>query len=326
MTAPFVSLHGRRAGLAPNGLLIDGRLVGGWTPTGFGRGKTFYVDSNVAGSDGTSPDTAVATVNAAVALCTANQGDVIVVMPKHAETITAAGGVTVNKAGVSLIGLGLHGQSPTFTFTTANTASFLISAADVYVENFLMVANFLNVATAFDVTATGVFINSVTFRDTSTILNWVAGIKASGADNTADRLKVENCRFFPTATGSAGFIKLVGNVAQMRVNNNRMISAGTTATAFGASCLINSTTGKLMTQAEITGNIVVNAMTAGELFLSTDGTTNSGVVADNYLGHADVTGTHDPGYDGAGFRLFNNLSTSVDNLQGVVVPAADVNL
>jgi hypothetical protein len=50
------------------------------------------------------------------------------------------------------------------------------------------------------------------------------------------------------------------------------------------------------------------------------------MIHNNYVGHADVTGTHDPGWDAGGFRLFNNLSTSVDNLQGVVVPAADVNL
>jgi hypothetical protein len=39
-----------------------------------------------------------------------------------------------------------------------------------------------------------------------------------------------------------------------------------------------------------------------------------------------VTGAHDPGWDGGGFRLFNNLSTSVDNLQGLAIPTTDVNL
>ena len=67
-------------------------------------------------------------------------------------------------------------------------------------------------------------------------------------------------------------------------------------------------------------------MTAGELFISNDGTTNTGIIHNNYVGHADVTGAHDPGWDGGGWRLFNNLSSSVDNLQGVAVPTTDVNL
>lgn len=326
MTAPFVSIHGRRLGLAPNGLVMDGRLVGGATPTGFGRGKTWYVDSNIAGADGTSPDTALATINAAVAKATANVGDVIVVLPKHAETITAAGGVTVSVAGVSIIGLGHYGQRPTFTFTTANTATFKVTAADVYINGLSFLANFLNVATAIDSTAKGLFVDNCMFDDTDSTHNLVAAVTASGAANTSDGLRVENCRFRPTATGSAGMIKLVDTVNNLRVLDNIMVSAGTGGTAFACSNLINSSTGKLITNGNIGRNKVVNAMTAGELLLSTDGTTNTGIVYDNYVGHADVTGAHDLGVDGAGFRLFNNLSTSVDNLSGLVVPAADVNL
>lgn len=323
---PYISIHGRRVGFNDGGLLFDGRPIGGSMPTSIGHGNTWYVDSTVAGSDGTSPATALATINAAVAKCTANQGDVIVVCPKHAETITAAGGVTVSVAGVSIIGLGLYGQRPTFTFTTANTATFLVSGADVYIENLKFVANFLNVATAIDVTAKGCYLNTCSFDDTSSILNFIAAVKASGAANTADGLRVENCRFFPTATGSAGMVKAVDTIDRLKLINNLMVSAGTGGTAFACSNLINSSTGKLLTNVDIGRNRVINAMTAGELLLSTDGTTNTGMIYDNYVGHADVTGTHDLGIDGAGFRVFNNYSTSVDNLSGLVLPAADVNL
>jgi hypothetical protein len=43
-------------------------------------------------NDGTSPDAPLATIAAAVALCTANRGDTIYVAPGHAETVVAAGG------------------------------------------------------------------------------------------------------------------------------------------------------------------------------------------------------------------------------------------
>ncbi len=57
----YKSYEGRKFGRNENFLLVDGRPVGA-LPQAFGRGKTFYVDSNVAASDGTSPDTALATI------------------------------------------------------------------------------------------------------------------------------------------------------------------------------------------------------------------------------------------------------------------------
>ena len=66
----YVSIRGRRLGYNENNLLFDSRPVGAW-PQANGRGKTFYVDSNVAAADGTSPDTAVATILAANNLATA---------------------------------------------------------------------------------------------------------------------------------------------------------------------------------------------------------------------------------------------------------------
>src|SRR3954468_5821332 len=103
----FHSLYGRILGSDGNNLLHNGRPVG-QIPAALGRGKTFYVDSNVAASDGSSPDTAVATIKAAYALATAGQGDTIVVLPGHAESIShATTGLSMTKAGVRVIGLGV---------------------------------------------------------------------------------------------------------------------------------------------------------------------------------------------------------------------------
>src|SRR5437868_2148354 len=100
----YHSIYGRRVGLNENGLVFDGRPVGA-VPAGLGRGSTFYVDSSVAAAEGASPSTAVATIKAAYALCTASQGDTIVVMPGHTETIPhATTGLSCTKAGVRVIG------------------------------------------------------------------------------------------------------------------------------------------------------------------------------------------------------------------------------
>src|SRR5690242_14286615 len=79
-------------------------------------GSVFYVNS-VTGSDtandGRSLDTPYATITKAIAGTTANKGDVIFVMPGHSETRTAA--ITVNKAGIAIIGLGQGLVRPSIT-------------------------------------------------------------------------------------------------------------------------------------------------------------------------------------------------------------------
>lgn len=318
----YHSIYGRRVGY-DNGLVVDGGRIGSNQPVGLGRGATFYVDSNVAGSDGSSPGTALSTIAAAIAKCTANQGDTIVVMPKHAETISAAGTVTVSVAGVSIIGLGYGNQRPTVTFGTANTATFLISAAGVYITNMIFSSNFLAVATGIGITAADVWLDSLHFKNAGTSKNFTNPINCtSTVDNTADGLRVSNCRWHCGAdTAGAAFIKTAATLDGGLVLNNFVYNPAT-ATAQ----MLSVATGKLLTNFEAGYNRLFNLMTANELFITNDGTTNTGIFQNNYVGHADVTGTHDPGWDGGGFRLFNNLSTSVDNLQGVVIPAIDVNL
>lgn len=320
MTASFVSIHGRRLGLTPQGLQVDGRMVGGW-PQAMGKGNTYYVDSAVAGSDGTSPATALATLDSAFAKCTANQGDTIIVMPNHAETITGAGGITHDVAGVSVIGLGTYNQRPRFLMDAGTAVTYLISAADAYVSGLDFASGHSNVVTCFDVTAVGAHIHNCKFRNNTTNEDFLVCIKASGADASAAGLRVTNCDWYTTDTDDSAMISFVGSAADVWIWENRMVTSSATAAQ-----LITVATGKLLTNADIGWNRVINAMTSGELFISNDGTTNTGFIHNNFVGHADVTGAHDPGWTTGGWRLWNNLSTSVDTLQGVVVPAADVDL
>ncbi|MBK7406394.1 MAG: hypothetical protein IPJ41_17780, partial [Phycisphaerales bacterium] len=79
-----------------------------------GTGTHFFVHS-ASGSDsnaGLMPSQALATLDAAFALCTANNGDVIWVMPGHAETISAAAGIVADIAGVTVIGMGVGAEMP----------------------------------------------------------------------------------------------------------------------------------------------------------------------------------------------------------------------
>lgn len=307
--------------------LVQGRPVGVF-PVGMGRGNTFYVDSNVGASDGTSPGTAVGTLAAAIAKCTANQGDVIVVMPLHVENVAGAAAIAINVAGISIIGLGYGNQRPKFTLTAA-AATITVSAAGVYIENCIFSANFLNITSCFVVTAVDFWLNRCTFKNTAASKNFLNPINCTTVTTgTVDGLRVVSCRWLNGAeTVGYAMIATLGTADSWIIADNFMVSSCATSNSVGTEpCLIYVSTGKILTNTQISWNKVYNKMTADELFISNDGTTNTGIIENNYVGHADVTGTHDPGWDAGGWRLFANLSTSVDNLQGLAIPTTDVNL
>ena len=76
-------------------------------------GNIFFVHSgtgtNGAGY-GQNPDAPVASIDYAVGLCTANQGDRIYVMPGHVETVATASGLAADVAGVEIIGIGTEAK------------------------------------------------------------------------------------------------------------------------------------------------------------------------------------------------------------------------
>lgn len=128
----------------PNGVSSFGvPLLGGNTvPTT--TGKYLFVSSTAAnrsdGNNGTSTQYPLATIDAAIGLCTANAGDTIIVMPGHTETITAAGGIACDVAGITIVGLGEGASRPTITLGTATTASVLITAASTKIQNIVFVS------------------------------------------------------------------------------------------------------------------------------------------------------------------------------------------
>jgi hypothetical protein len=242
-------------------------------------------------------------------------------MPGHAETITTAAAIAADIAGISIIGLGQGNQRPKITFGTNATATIAVTAADVWLDNLILESNVSNVVAGITTTKKDSALTRLEFRNAGTNKDFLTPIKAtSTVDNDSDGLRVEDCRWLANDSDDLEFIEINATLDRFQCHRNYVYNLGT------ASPLILVATGKLLTQAHISYNKLFNQMTANELFISNDGTTNTGVIHDNYAGHKDVTGTHDPGWDAGGFRLFNNLSVSVDNLQGVLVPAADVNL
>ena len=84
------------------------------------------------GNDG-SWNAPFATIQYALTQCNANAGDIVFIKPGHAETITSASVLVLNKAGVAIVGLGTGSNRPTLTFTTATTANIPVTAANMAV-------------------------------------------------------------------------------------------------------------------------------------------------------------------------------------------------
>lgn len=135
------------------------------------HGDHYYVDS-VNGSDandGSSWDSAKATLDAAVGLCTASNGDVIYVAPGHAETYSTTGTkVTLDIAGITVVGLGSGTSRPTFTFSHTG-ATWVWSAAGVTLQNVLFVTGVDSVVTLCTISGADAKLLDIETRDTTDV-------------------------------------------------------------------------------------------------------------------------------------------------------------
>lgn len=119
-------------------------------------GTIFFVNNSVAGaadsaSRGQNPDVPLATIDYAIGLCTANVGDVIIVGPGHNEGLGDAQ-ITVDKAGITIMGIGRGSLVPRIDFDHAN-ASIDITANGCTLRNLRLLPSITDVLIAIDINA-----------------------------------------------------------------------------------------------------------------------------------------------------------------------------
>lgn len=129
------------------------------------------------------------------------RGDVIYVLPGHTETISAAAGISISKSGLSIIGLGVGGARPTFTYSTSAAASFDVSGANTLIQNIRFVINVASVTAFHNVSAADVTFDQCEWSYQNSTLAAVNVILTAA---TADRIKVTNNQFNGVAATSAG--------------------------------------------------------------------------------------------------------------------------
>lgn len=268
---------------APNGLAVNGNPISEAIIT---TGKTFYVHSGTGSNINKGESTAfpLATIDAAIGKCTANKGDVIIVMPGHAETIAAAGGITADIAGISIIGLGAGSNRPTISYS-ATASTFLITAANVRIENI-----YFNMCDTVNTVVAGLVISgaNVVVKNCDVLmsvgsviaLNWIT--TTVGAMN----LKIIDCKGLSPVAGANECIKLVGATDGVEIKN--CVIAGDFAVA-----PIHNPTGNVLTNLLIADCVLKNDQ-AGDFALELVSACTGALVRNYYHTNALATAV-DPG-------------------------------
>lgn len=291
----------------PGGVSSFGMPVIGSGPI-LTTGNVFFVSSAVSGrSDSTAagrdPATPFATIDYAIGQCTASNGDHIIVMPGHTETVTAAAGIALDVAGVTIIGIGSGSNRPTVNFTTAVGASFKVTAANCTVRNLLFVGGVDALTNPIHVLAADFWLDGCETRDTAASAQATDWILTTAA---ATRLKITGHRHDgDTAAGANAWLAIVGGdgivVDGLRCDGNFAvggIDVRTTAT----------------TDLEVR-NVVFRTRNAADIFLVDTITASTGMIGPSiYLHLNDNAANITESITGATWVLFDDIF--VVNLAG----------
>lgn len=178
-------------------------------------GNVFWVDSAAAGASDTaghgfSPDSPFATIDYGISQCVANQGDLVLVLPGHAETINTAGAIDLDIAGITVRGLGNGEDRPTITVgSTLDTATVVISAADCKLANVILVPGNDGVDILLDINADGAIVEDVELRSNETDAYQADSyIDINGGANGADRCTLRRVKIRSITAGAANGIEI----------------------------------------------------------------------------------------------------------------------
>lgn len=277
--------------------------------TNSAAGRVFYVN-NAANNEsdtpggGTSWANPLATIDYAIGQCVANRGDIIMVGPGHAETITGAASIAVDVAGISIIGVGNGSLKPTITYGTNTTATTVVSAANCLIRGIKFLSNVDSLATFLTVSENDCTIENCDFvgQSAKEFLN------AIGITTTYDNTVIRGCKFIqptdPTGTDAnagTGAIYLVDS-------ENVLIENCEFRGHFETACVHNKTTAaaNLWIRNCYGTNSGCTGATATVLELVS---TVTGGIADCRIrspGSADVAIANIVGAVGAGFALLGN--------------------
>ena len=226
----------------PNGISIMGMPILGDT-----TGSVFFVhNSGSNGNSGADADHPFATIDNAVGNCTANKGDVIVVMPGHNEGIVDATGLVVDVAGVTIMGLGVGHSRPIIDFDHT-AASIEIDAANCRLSNIILRASVSAVVVGINVDADDVTLDHLETTWESTGDDFAMIVDVDGVD----RCTITDNKFF-------GELAVAGGVTSIRIDDSHNLIFQRNMMV-GNSAIMFTMAGALSQACVITDNIMYNA-------------------------------------------------------------------
>jgi len=277
-------------------------------------GNVWYVDSG-AGTDsaayGKNPDTPFATLDYAIGKCTASNGDIIFVMPGHAESIVGASTLTLDIAGVKIIGLGSGLTIPTFTYTTDATATFNITAANCHVENLYLYSNFEDGITAgitVGALADGLVLKNIIMEEGANTTEFLVGISVTAA---CHHVTIDGLKFYGVAGGTDSSCIVLAGASNFSIIKNCEIYGDFSGAVIDA-------TGAASTFLTLKDNILHNVDTGAGLTFSAHSST-TGICANlAAFGNLDTATPV-----GAAMAFFQSFVTNAAGAQGIYKPAQD---
>ena len=274
-------------------------------------GDRWFVHSGT-GTDGvgygTHPDSPCATIDYAIGLTTASQGDVIFVMPGHAESITTATAINCDVAGISIIGLGSGGLIPIISHSAA-AGAITIAAANVTLKNLQLLATFatgVTQAIAIAAGGDGCTLEGIQTRDTDATHEFLSLINVA---TTVNDLTIRNCSFIGAAGTLASGILFAGTTVNCLIEDNLFLvdSSDSVIDHSAAACV-----GLCIRRNTIVNSDIDTAKYCIEL--KTD---CYGVVHDNRLGYNKVDAEVGVG---AGCFWFENYASNTIAESGLLDP------
>jgi hypothetical protein len=285
-----------------------GMPVGGEMTTG----NVFFV-SSVSGSDGntgTKPSQPFATLDKATNACTANNNDIVYIMPNHAESIAATTTWVPDVAGVKYIGIGLGADAPELTFTaTGSKISF--TGGNNLISNIRFIAGISAVALGVDVVSTNHvhFDRCVFEQGTTSGYDFVWSIRF----DTANYCSVKNCNFIAEAAADGASSAISIDNSDYLVISNNAFSGD-----FANSAIESATTEAASTAIRITDNDIYNDDTTstygGGIALRCAAT---GVIARNMVGWLSKAAEGDIAIDPGSCLMFENYVCNAIDEYGV---------
>lgn len=300
----------------PNGFK-DSIIIRGIPLTVTHPGKVFWVSNATAAAlpgHKTGADTGrgtfdqpFATLDYAIGQCTADRGDIIMIKPGHAENVAAAG-ITVDVAGIAIVGLGTGTKRPKFSFTAA-ASDIDITAGNCTFYNIEFQANFADVTSMIDVSGVdGLTFDSCYFTEAGTNLNFVDVIDlATGADD----IHFVNCKFIGGDAENDSFITGVAHSGVYISNCYFAMNVAQTAVV-GLIETSGNATNVVIKDSHFRSNV------DGALFLDFNGTANSGLVSNCYFSSIDTAGAVTAGFDFTGGHMFECYVAGEDDTYGII--------